>query len=77
MTAQASLNQLANDRLLEPWVSWTDQRPPEGTFRLPTDDAAARFYQDHGFLVIDGALDPAEIDALNAETAADLPRRAR
>jgi ectoine hydroxylase-related dioxygenase (phytanoyl-CoA dioxygenase family) len=76
MVAQASLNQLANERLLAPWASWVDGRRPAGFFRLPMTDAAECFYQEHGFLVIEGALGESEIEALNAE-AAQICRGAR
>src|SRR5688500_3747075 len=76
MVTQLSLNQLANERRLPPWSSWSDGRMPEGFARLPMTDEAARFYCEQGFLVVDGALDPAEIDALTAE-AAQICRGAR
>jgi len=69
MTAQASLNQLANERLLPPWASWTDGRPPAGYVRPPLTDAAAQFFREQGFLVVEGALDDGEVEALNAEAA--------
>ena len=67
MVAQASLNQLANERRLAPWASWLDGRAPAGYYRLSMTAEAALFYQEHGFIVIEGALDEAEIDELNAE----------
>ncbi len=76
VTTQASLNRLANERTLPPWASWVDGQAPDGYFRLPMTEQAARFYQENGFLVVDGALSRAEIDALNAE-AAQICRGAR
>jgi ectoine hydroxylase-related dioxygenase (phytanoyl-CoA dioxygenase family) len=69
MDAQASLNQLANERLLAPWTSWLEGRAPAGYFRRPLADEAARYYHEHGFLVVEGALDEREVAALNTEAA--------
>src|SRR5688572_14472840 len=70
ITSQASLNQLANDRQLAPWDTWPDGQRPAGYFRAPLTAEAAQFYQEHGFLVIEGALDLDEVDSLNAEALA-------
>jgi phytanoyl-CoA hydroxylase len=66
---EASLNQLANQRLLAPWASWMDGRAPAGYFHQPMTDEAARFYHEHGFIVVESALEDGEVDALNAEAA--------
>lgn len=69
MTISASLNQLANERLLEPWVSWLDGERPTGYFQPNDSPAAAQFYHDQGFVVLEGALSDDEIDALRADAA--------
>lgn len=69
MTTPASLNHRANERLLLPWDSWLDGHKPDGYFHLPMTSDAAQFYHENGFLVIDGALSEAQVDALNAEAA--------
>jgi phytanoyl-CoA hydroxylase len=69
MVPQASLNQLANERLLAPWDTWDQGRAPAGYFRRPMTDAAARHYQEHGFLVLEGGLDLDEVARLNEEAA--------
>ena len=76
MAAQPSLNQQANEQRLPPWTSWSAGQAPAGYFRLPMTAEATRFYQEHGFLVIDRALGTDEVDALNAE-AAQICRGAR
>ena len=43
---------------------------PAGYFRAPLGEEAARFYREQGFLVVEGALDDAGVDSLNAEAAA-------
>jgi ectoine hydroxylase-related dioxygenase (phytanoyl-CoA dioxygenase family) len=68
--SQASLNQLANERRLAPFVSWDMGRPPEGFVARSAGAEVARFFHQHGYLVLDRALGAAEIDALNAEAAA-------
>lgn len=69
MRAEASLNQLANERLLAPWASWQGGSGPAGFFRRPAADEAAQFFREQGFLVLEGALGEGEVDALNAEAA--------
>lgn len=76
MTASASLNQLANEQRLAPWASWDLGQSPKGYVRLPMTAEATRFYQEQGFLVIEDALNTAEIDQLVAE-AAQICRGAR
>jgi phytanoyl-CoA hydroxylase len=68
MTVSASMNQLANDRMLPPWASWADGHAPAGYFQ-PRDSAATRFFHEQGFLVVEGALDPDEVAELNADAA--------
>jgi ectoine hydroxylase-related dioxygenase (phytanoyl-CoA dioxygenase family) len=66
------MNQLANDRMLAPWASWLagrDGPAPDGYFRLPLGPEATRFYQEQGFLVVEGAMSAQEVDQLNAEAA--------
>ncbi|HEU5089101.1 MAG TPA: phytanoyl-CoA dioxygenase family protein, partial [Roseiflexaceae bacterium] len=72
MVAHPSLNQLANQRLLEPWSTWpmgANGPRPDGYVRLPLDADAVAFYRENGFLVIEDALTGDEIDTLNAEAA--------
>lgn len=64
-----SLNQLAEERNLEPWTSWKDGRPA-GYFDLPMADEAAEFYRENGFLVIENALSAEEIASLRDEATA-------
>nr|HMP43160.1 phytanoyl-CoA dioxygenase family protein [Roseiflexaceae bacterium] len=70
MIAHTSLNQLAGERKLAPFATWPDGMIPEGYFARTELDAAALFYREQGFLVLDRALDTMEVDALNAEAAA-------
>jgi phytanoyl-CoA hydroxylase len=65
---QHSLNALANQRQLEPWASWTHEERPRGYVKA-MDETAAIFFADNGFLVLEDALSPPEVAALNAETA--------
>ena len=55
--------------LLEPTTKTSAQ---SGYFSapLPANSAAAEFYRDHGFLVVEDAFAPGEVAALNAEAAA-------
>ena len=69
MVTQTSLNQQANERLLAPWASWDGGDAPTGYFRLPMTAEAAKFYHEHGFLVIENAQSEAEVEQLNAEAA--------
>jgi phytanoyl-CoA hydroxylase len=69
MVVQASFNQLANDRRMEPFASWRGGQAPGGYVRAPITAADVRFYQDNGYLVVEGALGREEIDALNREAA--------
>ncbi len=69
MIASPSLNQLANERQLVPFASWDAGEVPAGYVTLPVSAGAARFYQEHGYLVLEHALTSAEIDALNDEAA--------
>jgi phytanoyl-CoA hydroxylase len=66
MIPSVSLNQLANDRQLAPFESWSEGKPA-GYFRLPMTEEAVRFYHEQGFLVIEDALTGDEVDALNRE----------
>jgi phytanoyl-CoA hydroxylase len=69
MIAQASLNQLANERQLAPFASWDGGVAPASYMRRPAGAEAAQFFHEHGYLVLEGALDAGEIAALNAEAA--------
>jgi ectoine hydroxylase-related dioxygenase (phytanoyl-CoA dioxygenase family) len=70
MIESPSLNALANARQLAPFASWEAGAPPAGYTHLPMADAAAQFYRDNGFLVVEDAFDADAIDALNREAAA-------
>jgi phytanoyl-CoA hydroxylase len=61
-----SLNQLAEERRLEPWTSWIDGRP-KGYFDNSQDKGIAPFFKENGFVVIEGALNSQEISDLRAE----------
>jgi ectoine hydroxylase-related dioxygenase (phytanoyl-CoA dioxygenase family) len=65
---QPSLNQLANDRALAPWASWHSGERPRGYVSAMTD-AAAAFFADNGFLVLEDALSIDEVNTFNVETA--------
>ncbi|HWD40942.1 MAG TPA: phytanoyl-CoA dioxygenase family protein [Fimbriimonas sp.] len=67
--ADLSLNALAEARRLSAWDSWPEQGSPAGYFRLPMTDEATRFFQEQGFLVLEGGLTPDEVEALRRETA--------
>jgi hypothetical protein len=58
MLAQASMNQLANERQLAPFASWDRGRAPAGYVTLPASTEASRFFHEHGYLVVEGALSP-------------------
>ena len=76
MVTHRSLNQLANEQRLAPWASRINGQTPAGYFRRPMSAEAARFYHEHGFVVVEGALNEREIDTLNAE-AAEICRGSR
>jgi phytanoyl-CoA hydroxylase len=63
-----SLNHLAEQRRLPAWSSWKNGTPA-GYFKLPMVEAAAEFFRENGFLVIEDALNLAEIEQLRAEAA--------
>lgn len=65
-----SLNALAEERRLTAFSTWKNGQPPAGTFRLAEVDEAARFYREQGFLVLQDALSPEEIQALRDEALA-------
>jgi len=50
-----------------PFASWSGGEPPAGYFRSPLGAAEKEFYEQNGYLVLDRALAPEEIDAINAE----------
>jgi ectoine hydroxylase-related dioxygenase (phytanoyl-CoA dioxygenase family) len=54
----------------KPFASWpTNGGLPEGQFLPAQTDLAARHYRENGFVVLADGLSPAEVDALNDETA--------
>lgn len=65
-----SMNAMAEAGLLDAWSSWSDGQPPAGWFRLPMTTAAADFYSENGFLVLEDALTTAEVGELRRETLA-------
>lgn len=65
----ASLNVLAERGLLSPWASWEDGKP-EGFFARPLGSSAREFYSENGFLVVEDALEPKDIERLRGETLA-------
>ncbi|MGL5929128.1 MAG: phytanoyl-CoA dioxygenase family protein [Dermatophilaceae bacterium] len=62
------LNTLANEHQLAAFASWPGGEAPAGYFSQFTAHAV-RFYEDHGFLVLQDALSSAEVEALNSEAA--------
>ena len=64
-----NLDALANERKLTPFSSWEKGRPA-GFYDLPMTEKAATFYRENGFLVVDRALSPSEVEELRNETAA-------
>jgi hypothetical protein len=73
MVTQASLNQLANDRLLDPFASWREGQAPAGYVRAPISEDAVQFFRTNGYLVVEQAISDAEVETLNG----DLPRQPR
>jgi phytanoyl-CoA hydroxylase len=69
MVTQASLNQLANERRLNPFASWSGGTAPAGYARAPIGDADVAFYHANGYLVVEAALNDSAVAALNAEAA--------
>jgi phytanoyl-CoA hydroxylase len=69
MVTQASLNQLANDRLLDPFASWREGQAPAGYVRAPISEDAVQFFRTNGYLVVEQAINDAEVEALNGEAA--------
>ncbi len=47
--------------------SWPDGKPPAGYFRDPLGPAGRTFYEENGYLVLDGTLSEEEIESINAE----------
>ncbi len=64
-----SPNALAEARQLAKWESWKNGTPA-GYYRLPMTDEATQFYKDKGFLIIEDAFSPTEIQALRDEATA-------
>src|ERR1700689_2228318 len=62
-----SLTTLAEARRLPAWSSWKDGTP-NGVYRLPTTTEAADFYRDNGFVIIEDAFSPTEVQELRDET---------
>lgn len=62
-----SLNESAEKGELSAWTSWQSGRP-DGYFDLPNSALAAEFYRANGFLVLDQALTPGEVQELTHET---------
>ncbi|MHB8637802.1 MAG: phytanoyl-CoA dioxygenase family protein [Fimbriimonadaceae bacterium] len=70
LKAEQSLNARAEARTLVAWASWPNGKSPAGYFPLPMTEAAAAFFKDQGFLVIENALTTEEIAEMRRETAA-------
>jgi len=66
ITAQESSEKISD---MVPFSSWDGSTPPAGWFRSPLDEAAAAFYRENGFLVLDRAIAPEEIDRISREAA--------
>ncbi|MFZ4682596.1 MAG: phytanoyl-CoA dioxygenase family protein, partial [Terrimicrobiaceae bacterium] len=66
ITAQESTEKLSD---VTPFSSWDEGTPPAGWFSSPLDGAAAAFYRENGFLVLDRVLTAEETDAITAEAA--------
>jgi ectoine hydroxylase-related dioxygenase (phytanoyl-CoA dioxygenase family) len=69
MSEAASWNALAEERRLPAWSSWK-QGTPAGVFRSPLGPDADRFYDENGFLVLEDALAPSELEELRMEATA-------
>lgn len=65
----SSLNALAEAKQLSPWESWRNGTP-SGYFRGPLGPEAVQFFHENGFLVLEDALSPEEIDAHRREAVA-------
>lgn len=50
--------------------TWPETGSPAGYFSTPLSGDAVAFYRDNGFLVVEGAFDAGEVQALNDETLA-------
>lgn len=61
-----SLNSLAESKQLPAWDSWKNGTPA-GYFPLPMTQEATAFFHENGFLVVENAFSPAEIQALRDE----------
>jgi ectoine hydroxylase-related dioxygenase (phytanoyl-CoA dioxygenase family) len=69
MLETPSMNALAEARELPAWSSWRNGRPA-GFFDLPMTAEAASFFREYGYLVVEGALSPEEVEAHRAEALA-------
>lgn len=68
--AKKSLNALAEARELPAWASWPKDGRPAGYFSRPLPKEAAEFYKENGFLVVEDALSPEEVEAHRKEATA-------
>jgi ectoine hydroxylase-related dioxygenase (phytanoyl-CoA dioxygenase family) len=66
MMTSPSLNTLAEAKQLPAWESRKSGTPP-GYYRLPMTAEAVAFYKENGFLVVEDAFSPGEIDELRHE----------
>lgn len=66
----ARAGQPFHDEELVAFSSWpAPEVSPAGYFRAPLDARAAEFYRENGFLVLEDALTPGEVDVLNVDAA--------
>lgn len=70
MTANRTLTDRAEAGELRPFESWPATEAPAGYFRRPLGSEAAEFYEEHGFLVVEDALSPSEVEDLRREAVA-------
>jgi ectoine hydroxylase-related dioxygenase (phytanoyl-CoA dioxygenase family) len=59
-----------NESIAAHFSTWPETGSPAGYFSTPLNDDAVAFYRDNGFLVVEGAFDAGEVQALNDETLA-------
>jgi hypothetical protein len=64
-----SLNSAAEAKRLPAWGSWPEGKRPGGYFTRQELDAAAKFFQESGFLVLENGFSTSEVETLRAEAA--------
>lgn len=63
------MNTLAEEKRLPAWSSWS-KGTPAGYFKLPMTQEAVDFYREYGFLVLEDAISPEQVEELRLEALA-------